>query len=145
MAQDYDLIELLKTRGPHTIVSLRPGQSLFIENDEADAMYIVKSGMLRVGRGDTIYEILRPGSIVGEMAIIDEHRRSASVIASTHAELFKIDQTEFLSLIATSPHFALTVMRVMSQRLRIMNERNRPKPPTASSRAAPRQPAEGDG
>lgn len=127
MAQADDLTELLKTSGPHEIISLHPGQFLFIENDEGDAMYVVKSGTLRVGRGDIIYETLRPGSIVGEMAIIDERRRSASVIASSHAELFKIDEAEFLSLIANSPRFALAVMRVMSRRLRIMNDRSRPK------------------
>jgi len=134
MAQDFDPIEFLKTTTLQKIVSLRPGQVLFYEDDEADAFYIVKSGTLRVVRGKTVYETLRAGSIVGEMAIIDEQRRSASVIAGTYAELVKITEVEFLSLIAEIPRFALTVMRVMSRRLRTMNERYRSNS-TASSAA----------
>ena len=134
MARDYDLTDLLETSSPDEIVCLRPGQFLFFEDDEADALYIVKSGTLRVVRGDTVYETLRPGSIVGEMAMIDEQRRSASVIAGTYAELLKLDEAKFLALIANAPRFALMVMRVMSGRLRIMNERYRSK--SAASSAA---------
>lgn len=125
MAQDFDPTELLDTAGPHEIIALRPGQVLFYEDDQADALYVVKSGTLRVVRGDTVYETLRAGSVVGEMAIIDEQRRSASVIAGTHAELIRLDEAKFLSLIANTPRFALTLMRVMSRRLRMMNERYR--------------------
>ena len=125
MARDFDLTQLMSEAGSAEIVSLKPGQFLFFENDEGDALYIVRSGTLRVMRGDTIFETLKAGSIVGEMAIIDERRRSASVIAGTHAELLKLNEDKFLSLIASKPQFALLVMRVMSRRLRIMNERLR--------------------
>jgi CRP/FNR family cyclic AMP-dependent transcriptional regulator len=125
MAQDFDLTSLLESGMLTEIVTVRPGQFLFLENDEANALYIVKSGTLRVMQGNMILETLGPGSIVGEMAIIDEHRRSASVIAGTHAELFRIDEAKFLSLIEGVPKFAVTVMRVMARRLRIMNERYR--------------------
>jgi CRP/FNR family transcriptional regulator, cyclic AMP receptor protein len=125
MIQDLDLAELAKAVGLDETISLRPGQFLFREDDDADALYIVKSGTLRVVRGDAVLETLRAGSIVGEMAIIDEHRRSAAVIAGTHAELLRVDEQKFLSLIEHTPRFALIVMRVMSNRLRIMNERYR--------------------
>jgi CRP/FNR family transcriptional regulator, cyclic AMP receptor protein len=73
--------------------------------------------------GSTVYETVREGGIVGEMAIIDERTRSASVIAGTYCELLEVDVAEFLSLVATKPSFALTVMRVMARRLRIMDQR----------------------
>jgi CRP/FNR family cyclic AMP-dependent transcriptional regulator len=104
-------------------VSLRPGDFLFREGDDAHALYIVQSGVVRVVSGSTVYETVRAGGIVGEMAIIDERTRSASVIAGTHCELLEIDVGEFLSLVATKPSFALTVMRVMARRLRIMDQR----------------------
>jgi CRP/FNR family transcriptional regulator, cyclic AMP receptor protein len=125
MISDLDLTELAKAVGLDETVALRPGQFLFREGDEGDALYIVKSGTLRVVRGDAVLETLRAGSIVGEMAIIDEHERSAAVIAGTHAELLRVDEQKFLSLIEHTPRFALIVMRVMSSRLRIMNERYR--------------------
>jgi CRP-like cAMP-binding protein len=57
------------------------------------------------------------------MAIIDERTRSASVIAGTYSELLEVDAAKFLSPIATAPSFALTVMRVVARRLRIMDLR----------------------
>jgi CRP-like cAMP-binding protein len=66
-----------------------------------------------------VYETVRAGGIVGEMAIVNKGaRRSASVIAGTRAELLKIDTPTFLSLVASKPDFALEVMRVMAHRLR---------------------------
>ena len=125
MSEDFDMTQV--TAGLRDVVSLRPGEFLFLEGDEADCLYIVKQGTLRVVRGDAIFETLRPGSIVGEMALIDEHRRSASVIAGNHAELYRVDEAKFLSLVEHTPRFALVVMRVLSGRLRIMNERYRVK------------------
>ena len=81
--------------------------------------------------GSTVYETLRAGGIVGEMAIVEEGgRRNASVIAGTRAELLEIDVPKFLSLVAHTPDFSLAVMRVMAHRLRIMNQRYRHNPPS---------------
>jgi CRP-like cAMP-binding protein len=105
-------------------VSLDAGEFLFREGDAADALYIVKKGILRVVSGSTVYETLKPGGIVGEMAIVDQRsRRSASLIAGTHAELWKIDRKQFLDLVANNPDFSIEVMQVMARRLRVMNRR----------------------
>ena len=108
---------------PAESVVLHAGEFLFQEGDEAYALYVVKKGVLRVVSGSTLYETVRTGGIVGEMAIIEERTRSASVIAGTYSELLDVDAANFLSLIATMPSFALTVMRVMARRLRIMDLR----------------------
>ncbi|HYM71904.1 MAG TPA: cyclic nucleotide-binding domain-containing protein [Stellaceae bacterium] len=105
------------------LVSVRPGDFLFQENDEADALYVVRAGTLDVMRGSTVYDTVTPGGIVGELAIVDEGRRSASVLARTHSQLIKIDVPGFLDLVASEPEFALVVMQVMARRLRIMNYR----------------------
>ena len=125
MARDFDVAEIAHMCGTAETLSLRPGEFLFREGDDAHAMYVVLKGVLRVLSGSTVYETLREGSVVGEMAIIDEETRSASVIAGTHAELLEIDQDKFLSLVAGNPSFALTVMHVIARRLRIMNRRYR--------------------
>jgi CRP-like cAMP-binding protein len=106
------------------LISLGAGDFLFREGDAADALYIVKKGTLRVVSGSTVYETLKPGGIVGEMAIVDQRsRRSASLIAGTHAELWKIDRKQFLDLVANKPDFSIEVMQVMARRLRVMNRR----------------------
>jgi len=123
MVQELDVSEIMEICSPAESLELHAGEFLFQEGDDAHALYVVKKGVLRVVSGSTIYETVRVGGIVGEMAIIDERTRSASVIAGTHCELLEIDVPEFLSLIATNPRFALTVMRVMARRLRIMDQR----------------------
>jgi CRP/FNR family transcriptional regulator, cyclic AMP receptor protein len=123
MVQELDVSEIVEVCSPAESLELHAGEFLFQEGDDAHALYVVKKGVLRVVSGSTIYETVRVGGIVGEMAIIDERTRSASVIAGTHCELLEIDVPEFLSLITTNPRFALTVMRVMARRLRIMDQR----------------------
>jgi len=128
IAEPSDITGIGGLGGSPETVSLLPGEFLFREGDDAHALYIVQSGVVRVVSGSTVYETVRAGGIVGEMAIVDPGTsRSASVIAGTHAELIEIDLVKFLGMVAETPDFALMVMRVMARRLRIMNQRYRPQ------------------
>ena len=128
MSPEFDFATIASQRGFDAKISLRCGAFLFREGDDADALYIVERGALRIISGSTVYETVQAGGIVGEMAIIDEGMpRSASVIAGTYAELIKIGAGEFTALIVDAPEFALMVMRVMARRLRLMNRRYRPQ------------------
>ena len=121
--------EILRACAPAATVRLRAGEFLFREGEEARYLYVVKRGRLRIVSGGTVYETVKAGGIVGEMAIIEqieqEVPRSASVIAGTDAELAAIDVDQFQSLIINTPSFALTVMRLVTRRLRVMNQRFR--------------------
>jgi len=129
IVQGFDVEKVAQLYGATEIVRLRSGNFLFREGDEGDALYIVKSGTLRIMSGGIVYESVRAGGIVGEMALVDRGMpRSASVIAATSAELIKIDVPKFLALIASAPDFALTVMGVIARRIRVMNSRYRPNP-----------------
>ena len=108
------------------VTVLKPGEVLFREGDAAHAMYIVKRGTLRVLSGSMILETVRDGGVLGEMALIeDDMPRSATVIAGTRCELVEIDAPCFLSLVADTPAFSITLLRVISRRLRVMNRRYR--------------------
>ena len=107
-------------------VELERGQVLFTEGDNADYLYIVKSGALRIISGSIVYEDVGPGGIVGEMGIVEQLTpRSASVLALVPSTVVAIDETRFLALVEQAPEFALTVMRVLSRRLRVMDRRYR--------------------
>jgi CRP/FNR family cyclic AMP-dependent transcriptional regulator len=124
--QDIAVEEILAACGDAGSLTLKPGEILFREGDDAHAMYVVKQGTLRILSGSAILETVRAGGLVGEMAIIEAHMpRSATVIAGTFCELVEIDAPRFLSLIATAPAFSITVLRVISRRLRVMNRRYR--------------------
>jgi CRP-like cAMP-binding protein len=124
--QDIAVEEILAACGDADSLTLKPGEILFREGDDAHAMYVVKQGTLRILSGSSILETVRVGGIVGEMAIIEAHMpRSATVIAGTFCELVEIDVPRFLSLVANTPAFSITVLRVISRRLRVMNRRYR--------------------
>jgi CRP-like cAMP-binding protein len=126
MSHGIDLDEIVQLCDDAQPIALKPGEILFREGDEAQSMYVVKSGLLRVLSGSTMYETVAAGGLIGEMAIVEEHMpRSATVIAGTYAELIEIDMPRFLSLVASTPNFSIAVMRVISRRLRIMNRRYR--------------------
>jgi len=117
-----DLIAMLSDE-PRS-VRLEAGQVLFKNGDPAENMFVVRSGALRIRSGSVIYEDVGPGGMVGEMGIVEAHMpRSAMVYALTPAELVEIDQQCFLTLVEETPSFALTVMRVLSRRLRRMDDR----------------------
>ena len=100
------------------------GEVLFKNGDASTCMYVVRSGMLTIRNGPIIYEHIGPGDIVGEMGIIEASEpRCALVHARTPAELVEIDEGRFLSLIHDTPSFALAVIRVLSRRLRRMDDR----------------------
>jgi CRP/FNR family cyclic AMP-dependent transcriptional regulator len=109
-------------------VALEPGEVLFVEGDLATAMYVVKSGSLQVRSGSVIYEDIKVGDIVGEMALVEQsYQRSATVYALTTCELWEVNEARFLELILLAPDFALLVMRVLSRRLRAMDRRYTPE------------------
>jgi CRP/FNR family cyclic AMP-dependent transcriptional regulator len=125
MTQDVDVSRISRLLGVIDLVSIRRGDFLFQKGDDADALYIVKSGIVQViGEADLIYERVGEGGIVGELAIVDEGTRSASVRAQSRTDLIKVDVPGFLNLVASDPAFSLAVMRVMSRRLRTMNRRH---------------------
>ena len=123
-SETVDLIVRFASDWP--AIPLERGQVLFIEGDRPDFLYLVKSGALRIMSGGAIYEDVGPGGIVGEMGIVEESAlRSASVIALMPSSVITVDKAQFLALVERAPSFALTVMRVLSRRLRAMNRRYR--------------------
>jgi CRP/FNR family cyclic AMP-dependent transcriptional regulator len=123
-SETVDLIARFASDWP--AIPLERGQVLFTEGDRSDFLYLIKSGALRIMSGGAIYEDVGPGGIVGEMGIVEESAlRSATVVALMPSSVITVDNTQFLALVERAPSFALTVMRVLSRRLRAMNRRYR--------------------
>ncbi len=102
-----------------TDVRLLPaGHTLFAEGDAGDSMYVLLSGRADVLLRDKLVETLRVGSIVGELAIIDDAPRAASVVAREDCNFITINAARFRTLTHENPDFALHVMKVMADRLR---------------------------
>ena len=109
-------------------LNLAPGDTLFKAGDPGDAMFVLLEGEMDVVVGDRVVEHSACGAIIGEMAIIDQSPRGATVIARERSRLAKIDQRRFLHLIQLNPFFATHVMKVLTDRLRQMNQLAGQKP-----------------
>jgi len=103
------------------LITLKTGATLFKAGDPARYMFAVLSGKLRIFNGETVYEDVGAGGVVGEMALIDHEPRSASVVALTDCTLATIDEARFLFLVHRTPSFSLDMMRLLTFRLRNMD------------------------
>ena len=68
-----------------------------------------------------MFETADPGSLLGEMALIEDTPRTANAVAKTASKLAQIDRRRFHFLIQQTPHFATHVMKTLADRLRHMN------------------------
>ena len=102
--------------------SYAPNQNIFEEGDEGDCMYIVKEGQVDLYYKGKLLSTVPPGGIFGEMTLIDYLPRSATAVARGECRLIPVDEKHFTRLVQETPAFALQVMRVLVQRLRLMNE-----------------------
>jgi CRP-like cAMP-binding protein len=93
-------------------------ETLFKEGDPGNLMYVLMSGTADIIVHNQVVESIEPGAIVGEMAMLDEGARSATVIAKSDCKLLPIDHKRFNFLIQQTPNFAIHVMRVIATRLR---------------------------
>jgi CRP/FNR family transcriptional regulator, cyclic AMP receptor protein len=92
--------------------------TLFREGEPGDLMYVLMSGTADIVVHDRVVETVEAGAIIGEMVMIDEGPRSATVIAKSDCTLLPIDKKRFNFLIQQTPNFAVHVMRVIAKRLR---------------------------
>jgi CRP-like cAMP-binding protein len=106
-----------------SVVLLEPGQRLFSKGDPGDTMYVVRSGAIRLGDGNYVFETVEAGGMFGEMALIDAAPRSASATAVSATEVIPVSQAQFLRMVQQTPYFAIRLARLLTKRLRAMNER----------------------
>ena len=104
-------------------VRLRGGDTLFQQGDSADEMYVVVRGSLEVlvaGRnGRTrLVDVLGRSASVGEMALLTDEPRSATVRAIRDSELVRVPKEEFLRLLDEHPRAAIELSRTLVRRLR---------------------------
>jgi CRP/FNR family cyclic AMP-dependent transcriptional regulator len=91
--------------------------------DATDSLYIVLSGRLKVMMSDSdgkevILSILGPGEFFGEMGLIDDEPRSASVVTIEACELLAIAKRDFKKCLLENNEMAMAVMRGLVRRLR---------------------------
>jgi CRP-like cAMP-binding protein len=108
---------------------LKKGELLFSEGENSRAMYLVKSGMIRIfkKKGDAAIELdtIRAGQILGELAFLDGNPRSASGEALTDCELLEISGPTFQATLGSMPEWLKIMLKTVVGRLRSASTRIR--------------------
>src|SRR5260370_17538134 len=103
--------------------SLPRGTTIIAAGDITESLYVIISGRLKVMMSDdegreVILAILGPNEFFGEMGLIDDHPRSASVVALEACEVMSLAKRDFKRCLAENFEMAMTVMRGLVKRLR---------------------------
>src|SRR6266513_3935861 len=108
-------------------LSLNADQTLFMVGDEGDGCYRVEEGLLKASiaapaGGERILAVLGPGSVVGELSMIDGGPRSASVTAIRDSKLSFVGRTAFEAFGESRPDLYRHIATLLAQRLRDTDE-----------------------
>ncbi len=115
-----DLLELFGSED--NVLEVKAENNVFSEGDDGGEMYVVLEGIIALKVGYEIIDIVEEGGLMGEMAIIDAKKRSATALAKTDCRMVPVSQDRFLETVKEKPEFALHVMSVLANRIRNMNE-----------------------
>lgn len=102
------------------LVELQAGQVLFRQGDTGDALYVVAEGSVAViHEGPPRQELTRfgPGSFFGEVALVTEEPRSATVTAEVESQLLAVDREAVRMLVADFPDVLPVILRFLRERL----------------------------
>lgn len=114
-----DLEGILKVAEPATF---EPGQAIVEKGEPGDAMFVVTAGTAEVDVGGRFHK-LGPGDFFGEMALISETKRMATVKAAEPVQALRIPADGFRSFVLEHPEVALSMMRALVERLREVEQR----------------------
>ncbi|HZB63562.1 MAG TPA: Crp/Fnr family transcriptional regulator [Microvirga sp.] len=125
MFKDIDPARLKLLAFTSERVQFAGGQRFFAQGDASDAAYVILDGranvLLNTPNGEIQVAELGGNALVGEMGILSDTPRSATITAAEPTTALRIDKRVFLELLAQFPQMALAVMRELAQRLERTN------------------------
>lgn len=102
------------------------GEVIFDEGQTARALYIVKSGQVKITKRDRELVVLKEGDFLGEMSLLEEISRTAKAVAVVESRLLLIYKVKFDGLIEDDPSVGVGIIRnlakILSARLRATSE-----------------------
>ena len=104
-------------------VVFRAGEALFFQGEAGDAAYVILSGTAAIlvdsPKGRIKVAEVQENSIIGEIAILCDVARTATVMAQTQCETLRIAKDNFIKLLTDFPEMTIEVVRVLANRLSV--------------------------
>ena len=136
-----DRVTLAKLAAHLEPIPIPDGADVVREGDPGDAFYLVVRGTLGVHvithDGEKRVNQLGAGEPFGEIALLTNQPRTATIRAERDVEVLRLDRARFLDLVHREPHVALAIAATLSQRLRTANARALAMPNNPAAGAAP--------
>jgi len=109
------------------IESYRARQVIFRKGSPGRGMMAVLAGQVQIRAGaadgrDAILNLIEPGEVFGEMALLDGRDRSADAVAAVDCRLLVIDRRDFLPFLERNPSVAIRLMAILSEKIRRTTE-----------------------
>jgi CRP/FNR family transcriptional regulator, cyclic AMP receptor protein len=102
-------------------VTFKAGSVIFCEYEPGDSFYLIQSGKVKIvkifGDIEKTIDILQPGEFFGEMALLEEAPRSATIIAVEETKLLEFNRENFEILMQGNPQIALKLLKLFAKRI----------------------------
>jgi len=102
-------------------VNFRRGDLIFCEYEPGDSFYLIQEGRVQIskimGEIEKTIDILHPGEIFGEMAILEEAPRSANASALDPVKALEFNRENFEILMRGNPQIALKLLKLFTKRI----------------------------
>ncbi len=99
-------------------VTIHPGEILFREEDPGESMYVILSGEVYIEKENTVIALRSRGEYFGEMTLIEDKPRSATITAVKETRLLEIFKDQFLVHFASNPQTLMSFLKTGSERAR---------------------------
>ncbi len=125
---DADLPVLESLAQSSTIRQVAKGELLFYQDELADAVYVVRSGLISIFLGmpdgrELVINVMRPGDVFGEIALFTDQSRSTGAMGREDAEVIAIPKQAFMDTVEGESDLLRRVLEMTAQRLRVSSER----------------------
>lgn len=108
-------------------IRIARGETLFEQGDEGDAFYFLATGRLKVVKKQQTVGQMLPGESFGELALISDQPRAATIIAARDCELARLPKSQFQQIITKHPKLAVELLKIMGSRLNQQQEQQEHK------------------
>lgn len=118
---DPEALDQLCRYAKHTTV--KRGATIAAKGDPGNSLFAVIAGTVKISSSgpdgrNAILNLIGPGEIFGEIAVLDGAPRSADATANTNCELYIIDRRDFLPFVKSQPALAMKFIELLCARLR---------------------------